>query len=85
MSEMSVEEVYEVFPNAVRVIHTVCGGIAFWYSELPVGKRIILDPRKAMTVDGRKVREGDPVICSRCDNPVGREHMEFCIEEGRLH
>lgn len=85
MNEISIEELHDRMPGAVRVVHTVCGGIAFWYGELPVGKTVVLDPRKVLLVDGRRVSDGDPVICGRCENPIGVQHMEFCIEEGRLH
>jgi hypothetical protein len=71
-------------PEAVRVIHSLCGGIAFWYAELPVGSKIVLDPHKVLLNDGRKVTQDDPVICGHCENPVGTQHMEFTIEDSRL-
>lgn len=85
MKEITLEEVQDRMPGAIRVIHKICGGIAFWYGDIPRGSTVVLDPRKAMLVDGRRVREGDPVICGRCEEPVGVQHMEFCIDEGRLH
>lgn len=82
---LTIEEIRTIFPKAVRVIHSICGGIAFWYAELPVGNTLVLDPRKVLLNDGRRVQEGDQVICGHCENPVGTTHMEFTIEDARLH
>lgn len=82
---LTTEEVKKILPKAVRVIHSICGGIAFWYGELPVGNTVVLDPRKVLLNDGRKVSQDDPVICGHCLNPVGTQHMEFTLEDSRLH
>lgn len=84
MSELNLQEFHEIFPNGVRVIHTICGGVAFFYSELPQSQTLVLDPRKAMTLKGNRVKDGDMVVCGHCGNPVGTNHMEFAIEKGDI-
>lgn len=54
----------------MRVIHTVCGGTAFFYDgPLTPGERC--NPTKATLLNGQHPASGDRMICGSCNQPIG--------------
>ena len=55
-----------------------CGGPCFLLSERPA-EDDMMDPEKAVHLDGRKMFMGERVVCDSCGEPLVRP-LDNCIE-----
>jgi hypothetical protein len=53
----------------MKILHTVCGGVAFFYAGEPkVGK--VITAEFARYPDGSQPTPGDILICGSCHQPI---------------
>jgi hypothetical protein len=79
---LTIEEIKETgLKDPIRVIHTICGGIVFWYDGIERGQYIIVNPDKVRLLNGASPRVGDPILCPNCDYIVYPNQLEWLRKE----
>jgi len=57
-----------------EVIHRVCGGPAFCYTE-PIMSGTVISAARTVLLDGTRAIEGMPMMCGTCERAIGSPDM----------